>query len=92
MSAVVAELVKILPENEFLRAGLIALFIIVVPVKPAIWVGQGLRYSVRWVRCQVFGRHSWVQVMGVPNIWGQPMSGTAQCRVCLKSFLYGGPD
>ena len=88
MSAVVAELVKILPENELLRAGLIALFIIIVPVKPAIWVGQGLRYTVRWVRCQVFGSHSWVQVTGALNLWGQPMSGTVQCTVCLKSFHY----
>ena len=70
MSAVVAELVKILPENEFLR------------------VGQGLRYTVRWIRCQVFGSHSWVQITGALNLWGQPMSGTVQCRVRLKSLHY----
>ena len=88
MSELVKELVEILPESDLYRTVIIMLGIIIIPVKPAIWIGKGIRYSVRWIRCQIFSSHSWITVSGALNLWGQPMSGMIQCRVCLRQQYF----
>ena len=88
MDAVIKEILSILPENELLRFVLLMTLIIVVPIKPAIWVGQGIRYAIQWIRCRIFGTHSFEQKSGQLNLWGQPMSGMAQCRVCLQVLYF----
>lgn len=84
MAELFKELIDVLPENDLYRTIILIAAVIILPIKPAIWIGQAIRYSVRWIRCKIFGSHSWVAISGAKNVWGQPMSGTAQCRVCLK--------
>ena len=88
MGEIVKALASTLPDNDLLRFLIFVLALILIPVKPAVWIGQGLRYLVRWVRCQVFGAHSWIQISGMMNAYGQPAAGTVQCRVCLTTWHY----
>ena len=80
MNEVVAELVKILPESQWLRFLLIVFIVMLIVLREKLFTGGLLcvRYLWRWAGCRI-GKHSWKHVFGV--------NGYSQyaCRICHRS-------
>lgn len=87
MQEVIAELVKILPENQWLRLVLLMFVVMLVVLREKLFIGAlaSVRYLYRWVRCQVFGRHFWLMQSGYLDL-GNMNYGTFnyRCDICGK--------
>ena len=70
----IAEIVGILPENDWLRFTFLTLLVLVgfLKEKPFVVIWKTVRYLYRWTRCR-FGKHTWDAMV------------VAYCVICLKT-------
>ena len=86
---VMAELLKILPENDWLRAAIVVFALLLVVLREKLFTGtrEICRYIYRWALCR-YGRHTWryyglgdlVYISGA----GVPSNYIYKCVICLK--------
>ena len=83
MAEVIAELVKILPENDWLRLALIVFVLLLVVLRAKLFTGllDISRYLSRWVTCQVLRKHTYMRGTGMVDM--TTMSGDFYYRCCI---------
>lgn len=80
---VVELLSEVLSDGDVWKVVIALLLLFAVRPSLAVEVGRGIRYVVRWIRCYIFGQHTFEIKSAQKNMYGQLMSGTRQCVVCL---------
>ena len=87
MAEVVGELVKVLPDNEWLRFALIVIIVLLIILREKLFLGllSGIRYLYRWGRCQVFRKHTWFRGAGL--LEDNMVTGhfVFRCHICGKT-------
>ncbi len=61
MAEVIAELVKVLPENDWMKLALLVFALLLIVLREKLFTGivEIYRYLFRWIGCRI-GRHTWV--------------------------------
>ncbi len=89
--SIISLLKEVLPENDWMRVGLIVflVFLVVLREKLFIFIGTVLRYLYRWILCR-FGQHTWFKHSGVVDdnlITGRFIY---VCDICRKTRIRDG--
>lgn len=68
MTEIIAELVKVLPENDWMKLALLVFALMLVILREKLFVGvrEICRYMYRWIMCR-FGKHTWLSGSGKPS-------------------------
>ena len=87
---VVAELLTILPDNDWLKAAIVVFALLLVVLKEKLFTGsrEVSRYIFHWTKCQIFRKHTWKyysfgDMVNFSGIVG-PSNFVYKCVVCLK--------
>ena len=87
MAEIIAELVKILPENQWLRFALIVVVVLLLVLREKFFLGllAICRYVYRWSSCKIFQKHFWVSHSGLLD--RNFITGTFiyRCTICGKT-------
>ena len=81
---VVEILSEVLPDSDWLKVAALAVGVVIVKCQLE-WIGWGVRYVFRWVRCYVLKTHHYVLSTNKSEMHDQLMTGTRQCSVCLNT-------
>ena len=72
MAEAIRELVKVLPDNDWLRFALIVIIVLLIVLREKLFIGllSASRYMYRWWRCQFFEDILGAAVLGgLTTIW-----------------------
>ena len=85
MSDAIVELVKILPENDWLKAFTLISMVMLVVLREKLFTGmlEVCRFSLRWVKCQILRKHTRIMRSGTFDE-GSMLVGTFRytCLIC----------
>ena len=91
MAEIVSELVKILPENDWMRLAFLVFLAMLIVLRKSLFIGimDICRYLFRWLKCR-FGRHTWIIRSG--HVDDNMVTGmfVYNCVICLKDDVRKG--
>lgn len=84
MEQIVAELVKVFPQNDWVKAFLFVFLALLVVLREKLFVksGEGLRYSVRWFKCKILQKHTYRRSAGFVDMSTLIGDFYFECIVC----------
>ena len=92
MAEVIGELVKVLPENDWLRFALLVFFILLLVLRGTLFTG--IRdiscYLFRWAKCQALGKHTYMRRAGMVDMSSLSGDFYYSCTICGKTTVGRG--